>query len=295
MNARFHTSPSFPLYVDDFVSGTSDMTAKDVGVYFRLLCYQWNRGGIPEKTGKMNRIAGAEISLDVLSKFTLCADGLRRNARLELERKKQADYAESQRKKGIKSGMSRRERALNALNPGSTGVEPTGEPNSNRTRTQGEPPFPIPHSPFPLGRDGFRPEPIVEFPESFPKNPEEAVAWASSIGAPEDFIRATWDKAASRCGCEYGSTVPIAHWTRYVSSAWTRQRSEWRKAKSVNGQAKSFRLTDAQLKALQDKIDIHPANQTSVMHHPDRTTDAMRADFKALRDQLAKLTGINIE
>ena len=113
-------SPAFQFYADDFVAGTCDLSAEEVGAYIRLLCLQWNRGSIPvQDRFKLNRIAGCTVTDDVLSKFP---DG--KNARLEAVREKQLSFIEMQRAKGIASGQSR-------LNRGSTAVQPNPEPKGN--------------------------------------------------------------------------------------------------------------------------------------------------------------------
>ncbi len=125
-------APAFQFYSDDFVAGTCDLSAEEVGCYIRLLCLQWNRGSIPvQDRVKLDRIAGCKVSDDVLAKF--CADG--KNARLESERDKQAAYREVQRQKGVASGRARLNHGSTTvqpqLNPGSTVVEPSGEPEGN--------------------------------------------------------------------------------------------------------------------------------------------------------------------
>lgn len=93
-------APAFQFYADDFIAGTVDMSPSDVGAYIRLLCYQWSRGSAPALPEKMQRVAGCIVSDDVIAKFPLCADGNRRNPRLEKVReasdafrKKQAEKA----------------------------------------------------------------------------------------------------------------------------------------------------------------------------------------------------------
>lgn len=93
-------APAFQFYADDFIAGTVDMSPSDVGAYIRLLCYQWSRGSAPALPEKMQRVAGCIVSDDVIAKFPFCADGNRRNPRLEKVReasdafrKKQAEKA----------------------------------------------------------------------------------------------------------------------------------------------------------------------------------------------------------
>ena len=129
-------SPAFQFYPADFLAGTCDLTTLEVGCYMRLLCFQWNRGSIPDQPDKLELIAGAKVSDDVMSKFPVGDDGQRRNERMESEREKQAQYRELQRVKGVKSGETRRTAVEPRLNRGSTEPEPRPvdvrfEPNGN--------------------------------------------------------------------------------------------------------------------------------------------------------------------
>ena len=94
--------PAFQFYADDFVGGTCDLSAADVGAYIRLLCYQWSRGAIPTEPEKLERVAGGKVSPDVLAKFP---DG--KNARMEQEREKQAAFREEQSRKGQAGAQAR--------------------------------------------------------------------------------------------------------------------------------------------------------------------------------------------
>jgi uncharacterized protein YdaU (DUF1376 family) len=82
--------PAFQFYPDDFIGGTVDLTAEDVGAYIRLLCYQWSRGEIPESSVAVNRVAGTKVSAEVLKKFPG-----RKNKRLEQVRVEQVKYRET--------------------------------------------------------------------------------------------------------------------------------------------------------------------------------------------------------
>lgn len=94
--------PAFQFYADDFISGTCDLSAKDVGAYIRLICFQWSKGKIPSDRNKLARIAGTNVTLDVLAKFP---DGI--NQRLENERIKQEEYREKKAQSG-KNGAEKR-------------------------------------------------------------------------------------------------------------------------------------------------------------------------------------------
>lgn len=74
----------FPLYVNDFIGGTLDFSAEELGAYIMLLCHQWARGGIADDTAVIERISRcARPRLDrVLQKFERGDDGLLRNRKM---------------------------------------------------------------------------------------------------------------------------------------------------------------------------------------------------------------------
>ena len=86
------------------------MTAEEVGVYIRLLCHQWNKGGLPNDPDRLAMMAGAIAQASIgyaLAKFRLCEDGLLRNDRMESERQKQAEFRTEQAEKGRKGALAR--------------------------------------------------------------------------------------------------------------------------------------------------------------------------------------------
>lgn len=78
-------TPAFQLYPHEFLGGTGDFTAEETGIYIKLLCYQWIKGGLdPERIRYLAGHYEHESSIEsVLKKFDTCKDGLLRNARLE--------------------------------------------------------------------------------------------------------------------------------------------------------------------------------------------------------------------
>ena len=103
-------APAFQFYADDFLAGTSDMSAEEVGGYIRLLCHQWTKGAIPNDPDRAARMAGLMGSPSVgyvLAKFSLCDDGMLRNTRLEQVREEQAAFKARQSNSG-KSGAQKR-------------------------------------------------------------------------------------------------------------------------------------------------------------------------------------------
>ena len=84
--------PSFDFFPDDFIAGTYHLPAEAVGVYVRLLCYQWNNGSIPSDENELARVAGVDADAmrthmrTVMLKFMPDGYGGLKNARLERER-----------------------------------------------------------------------------------------------------------------------------------------------------------------------------------------------------------------
>lgn len=90
-------SPAFSFYAKDFMLGTVTLSLAERGAYITLLAYQWDIGGVPGDTDTLARILGCsrpqavKAWLGIVAKFQQGSDGEWRNARLELERVKQAD------------------------------------------------------------------------------------------------------------------------------------------------------------------------------------------------------------
>lgn len=92
-------SPAFQFYAQDFLVGTFEFTAEEVGGYIRLLSHQWDKGGLPNDDKKLLQLSGikAKALPAIKAKFSLSEDGLLRNPRLEKERNKQIEFAEKRR------------------------------------------------------------------------------------------------------------------------------------------------------------------------------------------------------
>ena len=103
-------APAFQFYADDFLAGTSDMSAEEVGGYIRLLCHQWTKGSIPndpDRAGRMATLLGSPSLGYVLAKFSLCDDGMLRNERLEQVRADQDAYKAKQATAGRNGALKR--------------------------------------------------------------------------------------------------------------------------------------------------------------------------------------------
>ena len=92
--------PAFQFYASDFFSGVADMTDAEVGIYIRLLCLSWDKGGLSERQLPSASHEGDEAAVrSVLKwKFHRDEDGLWRNARLEETRQVQLARSQAGRK-----------------------------------------------------------------------------------------------------------------------------------------------------------------------------------------------------
>jgi len=137
--------PSFRFYPDDFVAGTVEMTNAEIGSYILLLCYQWNKGMVPNNDEKLRRIGKADPDLQlgtIKGKF-FTEDGVLKNRRLEFERKKQQDFREKQRQNGSKGGRPKEGQLYQTesknkfeLNPIETQEEAKVNPKETQPATQ---------------------------------------------------------------------------------------------------------------------------------------------------------------
>ena len=166
-------APAFQFYADDFLAGTADMSAEEVGGYIRLLCHQWSKGGIPSDEERSARIAGLMGSPSiryVLAKFTLCDGDTLKNARLEQIRQEQAEYKLQQSSAGKNGAQKRWDKVKNNGNPNSEPIAtPMATPMANGCPEDSSPsPSPTPNkkdtaaskSPWDVGFG-------VELPNSF--------------------------------------------------------------------------------------------------------------------------------
>jgi uncharacterized protein YdaU (DUF1376 family) len=97
------------MYAQDFDMDTKSWTAIEVGVYIRLLNYEWVNGSLPNTMAQLARIAQIDPrnmqkmwSAVIAKKFTTDAANMYVNKRMEEEREKQLNYRISQQEKGVK-------------------------------------------------------------------------------------------------------------------------------------------------------------------------------------------------
>lgn len=98
MNNTRGKPPAFQFYPTDFLTGTTFMTAEAVGGFIRLLCHQWETGGIPDDDEVITQVTGCRGNAvaSIRQKFFKDSDGLLKNRRLEAIRAEQEEYRAKQ-------------------------------------------------------------------------------------------------------------------------------------------------------------------------------------------------------
>lgn len=145
-------SPAFQFYPADFLVETAQLSNEEIGIYIRLLCYQWSFGHIPKDLKIISRLAACKSRelVGVLRKFEQDKDGNFFNQRLELERLKQNEFRDKQKANGLLGGRPKKtQRKPNGLL--------NGNPNHNPKKALQSSVFSLQssnkESPTPLGAD----------------------------------------------------------------------------------------------------------------------------------------------
>lgn len=118
------------------------MTDEEVGCYMRMLCVQWNRGGVDRS--KVCRMSDPGVVESVIcEKFSEGADGLFRNARLEEVRSVQQSRSRAGSKGGAKSQAKRKQtpskpQANDEAKSKPPSPSPSPSPDDSHTHTQRE-------------------------------------------------------------------------------------------------------------------------------------------------------------
>lgn len=113
-------SPAFMFYAGDFVTDTQELSNEVVGVYLRLLCYQWINGSIPAGIPDMARLVSIDTATmanqvwpKIAHKFeTIDVEGYFAcdrvaNPRLERERQRMIAWREERQQSGLKGAQKR--------------------------------------------------------------------------------------------------------------------------------------------------------------------------------------------
>lgn len=119
-------TPWMPLYCDDLIGSTADMSAEEFGAYVRLLCHCWTRGPLPIDDKVICRIAGCRLQVwrSICPRFstTTREDGSAglSQTRLESERFKRQRFAEERSESGRRGAAAKWHGSANGSANGST-------------------------------------------------------------------------------------------------------------------------------------------------------------------------------
>ena len=111
-------SPAFQLYASDFDMDTASWDNEEVGIYFRLLMYQWVNKSIPDDINRLARIARIgqkrfKKSWRIISnKFQKNSKGGLFNQRMELIRQEQDNYRKLQSESGKRGVEIKRKKGI---------------------------------------------------------------------------------------------------------------------------------------------------------------------------------------
>lgn len=185
--------PAFQLYADDFLAGTADMTAEEVGIYIRLLCHSWNKKGLKNDEKRLGILVGQcggnamASAMEVLrAKFELGTDGRWRNRRLEEVRAERQKYSETQ----SHNAHLRWEKVKNTPRPAPASPDATAHAMASPSQCSPSP------TPSPNNREREKGDQVVperHFAEAVVPSWEEVRKMASVSAVPEDVARAFYD------------------------------------------------------------------------------------------------------
>jgi uncharacterized phage protein (TIGR02220 family) len=212
--------PAFPMYASDFLVDTAGWSAEQVGIYTRLLLYEWVNGYIPDDLKQIRRIAQCASKgfpsrwFSIGLKFTQVGVGKLQNPRMEAVREDMLKYRETQRIQGIKGVEARQKKRTDRLTDGSTQGSTDGLTSSLSLspsyKTVKNPPTPLAQS------MGFHVEEIKQVFDAFnyhvhPENPLK-------VGDPE--CDRGMKYANERLSDGY-SVADLCHVIEVMTEAWT--------------------------------------------------------------------------
>jgi len=231
-----------PLYVRDFLTSTIGWTAEERGHYLTLLMIQWDRGSLPAEADDLDRLSpGVCRCWPVLaSKFPVCDDGTRRNAKLEEHRCRCVEIREK-RSQAAKSAASGRwsadaSRIANAQQTHSKRIANAQQTHSKRTANVCHPTSTSTStSNAEISPDGeiIQPAAPVVATSDPPKRRKRsqhhnAVRWTESEGwqGISDSDRKAWAEAYPACVVE----IELVRATEWLKANPTRaKKSNWRR------------------------------------------------------------------
>ncbi len=132
-------APAFQLYVNDFDSDTAAWDCEEIGIYIRLLFYQWVNGSIPDDPVRLARIARISPKSflkkwsSIQIKFIPTGTGQLQNLRLEKTRQEQDEFKKHQSESGLRGIAIKKEKGIYPFNKSS---DPSSDPSSETQALQ---------------------------------------------------------------------------------------------------------------------------------------------------------------
>lgn len=236
-DAQLRSAPWFDFFPERFIAGTAIMDLSERGAYITLLCHQWLAGSLPDDKRLLSRLAGGDVADVVLEKFPVCADGKRRNDKLESVRSEQIDRMLKSKGRAQKAASARWSQECSSNAPSNAQAMP--EHCTSIPQAVLEQCLPIPNTQYPI-TNTLIPHPSDEVSASPPapvpekrKRPkfqkpsqEEWVSYATSMPEPltENQALGAWDHYEGN-GWKVGRN-PMADW-RATLRAWSRRQKDY--------------------------------------------------------------------
>ncbi len=136
-------APAFQLYASDFDMDTASWDNEEVGVYFRLLMYQWVNKSIPDdinRLAKITRIGQKRFKKSwriVSNKFQDNGKNGLVNVRMERVRAEQDNYRESQSEAGRRGIEKKKKEGIFPFNKSNKpSSDPSSDPSSRNQALQ---------------------------------------------------------------------------------------------------------------------------------------------------------------
>lgn len=132
--------PAFQLYAADLLVDTAEWSNTEVGIYLRLLFFEWVNNDLPSDLGRLASMVAEPLGefqkawdAVVSQKFIVNGNGRLINVRLEETRKEQNEYRKKQIEAGKRGAAIRwKDRAPTGDPTGTTIDDPNGEQHGNR-------------------------------------------------------------------------------------------------------------------------------------------------------------------
>lgn len=98
----------FKFYPADFLIGIQYLNSEEVGIYIKMLCYQWDKGYVPTDKNIFKSLFGKDIPDNLKSKFYITEDGNGYiNERLSIQRNEAINKSNKLKENGIKGAEVR--------------------------------------------------------------------------------------------------------------------------------------------------------------------------------------------